>query len=107
MVRQFVGYERYIGMTVLHRLEALYQPLRLYVTFFQPVQKLVAKERVGARVRKRYDIAKTPYQRVLESDSVSAESKRRLREHYIELSAAALLRQIEALQTDLWANREL
>ena len=49
MVRQFVGYDRYEGTTALRKLEALYQALRLYVNFFQPVQKLVVKERVGAR----------------------------------------------------------
>jgi len=106
VVRQFVGYDRYIGTAALRRLEALYQALRLYVNFFQPVQKLVAKERVGAKVRKRYDIARTPYQRVLECEQVSAESKRRLREQYLRLNPAALLHQIEALQADLWASRE-
>jgi hypothetical protein len=106
VVRQFVGYDRYIGTTALRRLEALYQALRLYINFFQPVQKLVAKQRVGAKVRKRYDIARTPYQRVLECEQVSAESKRRLREKYLGLNPAALLRQIETLQADLWASRE-
>lgn len=106
VVRQFVGYDRYEGTTALRKLEALYQVLRLYVNFFQPVQKLVAKERIGAKVRKRYDIAKTPYQRVLESEHVSAECKRWLREQYASLNPAALLRQIEALQEDLWGSRE-
>jgi len=106
VVRQFVGYDRYTGTTVLRQLEALYQPLRLYINFFQPVLKLVAKERVGTRVQKHYDIAKTPYQRVLECEQVSAESKRRLRELQLTLNPAALLRQIEALQADLWASRE-
>jgi len=107
VVRQFVGYDRYVGTTALRKLEALYQALRLYVNFFQPVQKLVAKERVGAKVRKHYDRAKTPYQRVLESEHVSEESKCRLREQYAQLNPADLLRQIEALQEDLWRHREL
>ena len=106
VVRQFVGYDRYEGTTALRKLEALYQVLRLYVNFFQPVQKLVAKERVGAKVRKRYDIARTPYQRALESEHVSAESKRWLRQQYASLNPAALLRQIQALQEDLWRSRE-
>ena len=104
VVRQFVGYDRYEGTTAMRRLEALYQVLRLYVNFFQPVQKLVAKERIGAKVKKHYDTAKTPYQRVLDSKEVSEESKRRLREQYATLNPAALLRQIESLQADLWRN---
>jgi hypothetical protein len=107
VVRQFVGYDRYEGTTALRKLEALYQALRLYVNFFQPVQKLVAKERVGAQVRKRYDIAKTPYQRALESETVSEDAKRRLRDQYFGLNPAALLRQIETLQKELWQHREL
>jgi hypothetical protein len=107
VVRQFVGYDRYEGTTALRKLEALYQALRLYVNFFQPVQKLVAKERVGAQVRKRYDIAKTPYQRALESETVSEDAKRRLRDQYLGLNPAALLRQIETLQEELWRHREL
>jgi hypothetical protein len=106
VVRQFVGYDRYVGTAAQRKLEALYQVLRLYVNFFQPVQKLISKERVGARVRKRYDTAKTPYQRVLESEHVSAHSKQRLREQYASLNPAALLRQIEALQQELWAAYE-
>lgn len=102
VVRRFVGYDRYEGTTALRKLEALYRVLRLYVNFFQPVQKLMTKERVGSKVRKRYDTAKTPYQRVLESEHVSEKSKQQLREQYAELNPAALLRQIEALQEDLW-----
>ena len=38
---------------------AVYRLARLHINFFQPVQKLVSKTRVGARVR-RYDRAQTP-----------------------------------------------
>ena len=107
VVRHFVGYDRYVGTATLRKLEALYQALRLYVNFFQPVQKLVAKERVGSKVKKRYDKAKTPYQRVLASEQVSEKSKQSLREQYMRLNPAALLRQIETLQEDLWRHREL
>ena len=95
VVRQFVGYDRYEGTRPLRKLEALYQALRLYVNCFQPVQKLVARQRIGSKVRKRYDIAKTPYQRVLDFEQVSEESKERLRAQYARLNPAALLRQIE------------
>lgn len=38
--------------------------------------KLVSKTRNGAKVSKKFDIAPTPYQRVLSSPDVSAESKK-------------------------------
>lgn len=106
VVRQFVGYDRYQGTASLRRLQRLHRVLRLYVNFFQPVQKLLAKERVGSKVRKHYDVAKTPYQRVLECEEVSPESKRWLTELYPTLNPAALLEQIEHLQEDLWRHRE-
>mgnify|MGYP005841627541 CR=1 FL=1 len=40
--------------------EAIYKDWRLFMNFFQPVRKLVEKERVGREVRKRYDRAQIP-----------------------------------------------
>ena len=104
IVREFVGYDRYEGHEAYRRLDALYMVLNLYVNFFQPVMKLVSKERVGNKVKKRYDTAKTPYQRTLESDQVSDEVKQRLRKEYESLNPAALLRTIESRQDALWQH---
>ena len=70
VVRRMVGYDRYEGRPACQQLASLYGVLRLYVNFFQPSQKLISKERRGGRVIKKYDQAKTPYQRVLASDSI-------------------------------------
>ena len=103
IVRRFVGYERFEGLDPCRLLSELYAVLRLYVNFFQPSMKLVSKRRDGARVIKKYDVAKTPYQRVLASDQVSEEVKQRLRQHYLQLDPVALLMEIEALQDQLWS----
>jgi transposase InsO family protein len=102
IVRQLVGYDRYEGRGAYRRLDDLYEVLHFYVNFFQPVMKLVSKERVDGKVKKRYDTAKTPYQRTLESDQVEEEIKQQLREQYESLNPAALLRTIESLQDTLW-----
>jgi len=106
-IRQFVGYDRYEGIAAFQALEALYEPLRLYLNCFQPTMVLIRKERVGARLIKRYDHPKTPYQRVLDAPDVSDQVKQRLIAQYEQLNPAALLRQIEASQEILWrlANR--
>jgi len=101
-VRQNVGYDRYEGLTACAALNALYEPLRLYLNFFQPVMVLVEKIRDGAKVTKRYDRAQTPYQRVLAAPEVPAEAKERLRQLYPTLNPAALLRQIQTRQVTLW-----
>ena len=102
VVRQLVGYDRYEGQVACDCLNRLYETIRLYVNFFQPVMVLLAKERHGAKVRKRYERAKTPYQRVLASPDVEEEVKAQLRQQYQALNPAALLRQIEARQAALW-----
>lgn len=102
-VRQFVGYGRLAGSVAQQALVALYEPLRLYMNFFQPTLKLLDKEQVGGHVRKRYDHAKTPYQRVLDSQEVSAQTKEQLRLLYQSLNPVALLRQLEPLRQRLWS----
>lgn len=102
-VRHFAGYGRYEGQTALAALTALYASLRLYMNFFQPTFKLMGKEQVGGKVRKRYDTARTPYQRVLECPAVSAETKTQLQALYETLNPAALLRDIDRSQDRLGA----
>jgi hypothetical protein len=101
-VRQTVGYDRYEGEAACQALNAVYEPLCLYLNFFQPVMVLVEKTRHGAKVKKRYDLAKTPYQRVLDSPDVREDIKQRLRTLYLTLNPLALLRQIECRLEALW-----
>ena len=101
IVRRFVGYGRYKGDRACQRLNELYQILRDYNNFFLPSMTLKEKIRDGARVRRRYDAAKTPYQRVLESPTVSQAAKKRLRKRYKDLNPAALHRRIRRLQKKL------
>jgi len=43
-------------------LNEIYRELRLLVNFFYPSMKLIEKTRVGSKVKKKYDIARTSYQ---------------------------------------------
>ena len=83
-----MGYLRYDTTEELESLNELYRYLRLYVNFFQPVMKLKEKTKIGSRVKKRYDIAKTPYQRVIESKYIHSAIKRKLKRQYEELNPA-------------------
>ena len=104
VIRRMIGYDRYEGVRAYTALAAVYEKLRLYVNFFQPSMKLVSKERVGAKVRKKYDKAQTPYQRVLTSSTVDADSKAVLREQMMKLNPVLLFQQIEALQEIFWKH---
>ena len=72
------------------------------MNFFQPSLKLIAKERQGAKVSKKYDSAKTPFQRILLSEHISQEKKDRLTKEYNALDPVKLLAQLETLQDGLW-----
>jgi hypothetical protein len=64
-VRKLVGYWRYDTPAAVAALNALYRhELRLFHNFFLPSVKLRTKERVGARLRRRYDAPRTPLERV-------------------------------------------
>ena len=101
VIRRTVGYSRYDTDNELSILNELYSYLRLYVNFFQPVRKLIKKKRIGSKVIKRYDEAKTPYRRVLASPNIKEEIKMKLKSQYAMLNPAELKRKINNLQNRL------
>jgi hypothetical protein len=101
VVRRSVGYLRYDTDTEVATLNALYLQLRLMINFFVPQAKLIAKERDGAKVRKRYDRPQTPYQRILADRRIPAKTKQELKTVYRDLNPAAIRRQIIRLQQRL------
>jgi hypothetical protein len=99
IVRAMAGYARYESPEAMAALERLYGLLDDYQNYFQPSAKLLAKHREGAKVTKTYDTPKTPYQRLIESDSpLRSEDKQRLEARYRALNPAALQRRIVALR---------
>jgi hypothetical protein len=102
VVRHTVGYDRWETQQELALLESVYEDLRLYINFFQPSLKLIAKERLGNQTRKRYDPAKTPYQRVLERTDISLQAKARLMNLYVQLNPAELRRRMDQNIAKLW-----
>src|SRR5437870_4039238 len=64
-VRKLVGYHRYDTPSAVAALNDLYgHELGLFQNLFLPSVKLLRKERVGARQRRRYDAPRTPLERV-------------------------------------------
>ena len=97
VVRRLVGYDRYDTPAQIALLNRLYDLYRLYVNYFMPVTKLIAKERDGHRTRKIYDDPKTPYQRVRDFADLTEIQKRALSNEYAALDVVALRGQIDAL----------
>ena len=102
VVRKTVGYFRYDTEEELWLLNQIYAVLRLYTNYFQPTMKLVSKIRNGAKVTKKYDTPRTPYQRLIESPAISRKHKAALKAEYESLNPAQLKRKIIKLQGRLF-----
>lgn len=97
-VRKVFGYKRRETEYELNIMNNLYEnELRQYKNFFMPNVKLIDKKRTGKhgeKIKKIYDKAKTPYQRVMECNQTSQEKKEELKKEYETLNPAALRRAI-------------
>ena len=105
-VRRVVGYDRYSSQAAFQALQQLYPLLRLQTNFFRPIRKLVGKARQGAKVVKRYDDPRTPYQRLLASGTLSEVSRAQLETQYLATNPAELQRRIDRLLRQLWPLAE-
>ncbi len=102
-VKKVFGYLRYDTQGEQKLINDLYEnELRLYKNFFQPVMKLKEKVREEGKVHRRYHIAKTPYQRLMESGQIPQERRKELERIYLSLNPAELKRVIEAKLDQLW-----
>ena len=102
IVRQVVGYYRYVGEQAFACLGKLYRVLSLYVNFFQPSMKLCAKLKEGRRVRRIYDEAKTPLTRLLQAQVVPAEHECDLTKQFETLDFVRVLEQAKQVQQALF-----
>jgi len=106
-VRKIFGYLRYDTFEELAIMNDLYRnELRLYKNFFQPVMKLQSKERIGGKVKRRYDVPRTPYHRLMESDQILWEVKDELNGIYLSLNPAELKRNIDTKLAKLYKAYE-
>ena len=101
-VRRLVGYDRYSTKAAYHQLEYLYPLVRLHTNFFQPLCKLLGRERNGAKVHKSYDRAQTPYQRLLASGVLSKTRRKQQALLFQALNPLQLREHIDDALRTLW-----
>lgn len=101
-VRKVTGYFRYDTPKEVELLNDLYDVEDMITNFFTPSMKLIAKEYndKGKVTRKTYDKAKTPYQRLLESD-ICEEEKNVLRSLYELLDLVELREKSDIIRQEL------
>lgn len=100
-MRALVGYGRYEGEEALGVMKELYKNWRLLINYFYPSLRLKSKDRVDAKVVKRYEAAKTPCKRLLDSPDVGEAVKRELRARKRSLDLLELKDNVDILQKKL------
>lgn len=96
-VRQLFGYERFDNPELTQLMNMLYAKEWSHLqNHFCPTLKLKQKERIGARYLKQYYLPQTPYQRVMDCESVADDAKEKLRKLHEILNPFDLKQQINA-----------
>ena len=65
LVRAYLGHRRLDTSAQCAALAALYEQMGIYYNLFQPVLHLIAKEVIDKKVKRTWDDAQTPYQRLV------------------------------------------
>src|ERR1700693_1177855 len=95
-VRQLFGHDRLEHPGLVELMNAVYRhEWRLLQNYFLPKAKLIEKQKLGSKYRRRYEKPKTPWQRLLESPSVTGESKAALRAEHAQLNPFHLREELE------------
>lgn len=95
-VRQLFGYERFGKENLVTLMNDLYKnEVSLMNNYFLPNTKLKEKQRVDAKILKKHEKPKTPYQRLIESKDLSKKKKQELTSTYNELNPFELQRKIK------------
>lgn len=102
LVRAYVGYDRLDTLRHCEALNALYDQLWRYYNLFQPVLHLTGKEVINGRLKRRWDTAQTPYQRLLASGVLSPEQETRLAAVYTATNPRQLREDIYRALERLW-----
>jgi len=106
LVRAYIGFDRLDTVDQTLSLNQLYDKLWLYYNFFQPVMRLeqklaVPQDNGRRRIRRRYDRARTPFDRLCATGVLPADVQRWLDLIRQTINPRKLRRQIYALLSTL------
>lgn len=117
LVRAYLGNGRLDTQEQVVALNELYDLMWVYYNLFQPVLHLIEKQylKEEGKMRRKWDLARTPYQRLLESGAgalglglgLGAEQQVRLDQLYLQTNPRRLRQEIYRKLSQLWAWQEL
>lgn len=96
-IRAYLGDQRFDTITQTLAIDRLYEKLWVYDNLFQPAMRLIGKETVTddngkTRMRRKYDDAKPPFDRLCATSAISAERREEL-EHLRDATNPRRLRE--------------
>jgi transposase InsO family protein len=95
-VRQLFGHDRLEHPELVELMNDVYRhEWRRLQNHFLPNAKLIEKQKLGSKYRRRYEKPKTPYQRLLESSDLSETAKVILRAEHAQLNPFHLREELE------------
>ena len=104
LVRAYLGYGRLDTLAQAQALDQLYEHLWVYYNLFQPVLHLEEKVVTDNRLRRKWDTATTPYQRVVATGVVTEDWQATLDGCYARTNPRQLRRTIYEQLDRLWAR---
>lgn len=106
LVRAYFGNERLDTLEQCEAMNEVYDRMWVYYNLFQPVLHLAAKEVIEGKVKRKWDDASTPYQRLLELGGLAGNSAERLAVLYAETNPRQLRREIHESRDALFDRAE-
>ncbi len=108
LVRAYLGNERLDTVAQTLALNQLYDKMWLYYNFFQPVMRLADKEWIreegqATRLKRRYDRARTPFDRLCATSAISQERRAQLESLRNQTNPRQLRREIYNLIDDIFS----
>ena len=105
LVRQYLGYDRLETQEHLALVNALYERMWLSYNLFQPVLHLKEKQVQQHKVKRKWDTAQTPYERLKVTGILSVEAQARLQDVYEQTNPLALRQEIYDRLAVIWETR--
>ena len=95
-VRQLFGHDRLEHPELVDLMNGIYRhEWRLLQNYFLPKAKLIEKQKLGSKYRRRYEKPKTPLQQLLASPGLSDSTKAALRAEHAQLNPFHLREELE------------
>ena len=102
LVRQYFGDLRFDRCEEIEAMNALYEQMWVYYNLFQPVMHLIGKTVVDDKVRRKWDQAQTPFERLKATGKLSAERQQQLQTLSEQTNPWQLREEIYQQLAQLW-----